>query len=77
MFPDWGLEDDKLFNAMLSDMSGGCPAGTIPVYRLFNNGMGGAPNHRFVTSLAEQQNMRNQGWTPEGNGIGVETCVPG
>ncbi len=76
-FPDWKLEEDKLFNAMLSDMTGACPAGTIPVYRLYNNGMGGAPNHRFVTSLAEQQNMRNQGWTPEGNGIGVETCVPG
>jgi hypothetical protein len=76
MFPDWGLEDDKLFNAMLSDMTGACPAGTIPVYRLYNNGMGGAPNHRFVTSLAERQNMVNQGWVPEGNGIGVETCVP-
>jgi uncharacterized protein DUF5648 len=76
MFPDWTLEDDKLFNAMLSDMSGACPTGTIPVYRLYNNGMGGAPNHRFVTSLAERQNMVNQGWIPEGNGIGVETCVP-
>ncbi len=76
MFPDWKLEDDKFFNAMLSDMSGGCPAGTIPVYRLFNNGMGGAPNHRFVTSLSERQTMVNQGWKPEGNGIGVETCVP-
>jgi uncharacterized protein DUF5648 len=77
MFPDWKLEDDKLFNAMLSDMTGACPAGTIPVYRLYNNSIGAAPNHRFVTSLAERQNMVNQGWTPEGNGIGVETCVPG
>ena len=76
-FPDWALEDDKLFNTMLSDMTGACPAGTIPVYRLYNGGMGGAPNHRFVTSLAERQNMVNQGWAPEGNGIGVETCVPG
>ena len=76
-FPDWALEDDKLFNTMLSDITGACPAGTIPVYRLYNGGMGGAPNHRFVTSLAERQNMVNQGWVPEGNGIGVETCVPG
>ena len=37
------------------------------VYRLYNAGMG----------LAERQTMVNQGWTPEGNGIGVETCVPG
>jgi hypothetical protein len=77
LFPDWGLEDDKLFNTMLPDANtGACPAGTIPVYRMFNNGMGGAPNHRFVTSLAERQTMVNQGWVPEGAGIGVGMCVP-
>lgn len=76
LFPGWKLEDDKLFNAMLSDMAGACPMGTIPVFRFYNNGVGGAPNHRFVASQTERQNMINQGWTPEGNGIGVETCVP-
>jgi hypothetical protein len=76
-FPDWGLEDDKLFNAMLPDTAtGACPAGTVPVYRLYNNGLGNAPNHRFVTSLAERQNMINQGWVAEGAGIGVGMCVP-
>ena len=75
-FPDWKLEDDKLFNSMLPDASGACPAGTIPVYRLYNNGMGGAPNHRFVTSLAERQNMINKGFIAEGNGIGVGMCAP-
>jgi hypothetical protein len=75
-FPDWGLEDDKLFNTMLPDASGSCPPATIPVYRLYNNGMGGAPNHRFVTSLAERQNMLSQGFVAEGNGIGVGMCVP-
>jgi cytochrome c553 len=74
-FPDWKLEDDKLFNTMLPDASGACPAGTIPVYRLYNNGMGGAPNHRFVTSLAERQNMISKGYVPEGNGIGVGMCA--
>ena len=72
-FPDWLLEDDNLFNTMLPYGSGACPAGTIPVYRLYNSGMGGAPNHRFVTSLGERQNMLNKGYTPEGNGIGVGT----
>jgi YVTN family beta-propeller protein len=77
MFPDWGLEDDKLFNAMLPDgASGACPTGTTSVYRLYNNGMGNAPNHRFVTSFAERQNMINQGWVAEGAGIGVGMCVP-
>ena len=76
-FPDWKLEDDKLFNVMLPDAgTGACPAGTLPVYRLYNNGMGNAPNHRFVTSSAERQNMINQTWTPEGAGIGVGMCVP-
>lgn len=73
-FPDWGLENDKLFNAMLPDATtGACPAGTIPVYRLYNNGMGGAPNHRFVTSLDEQQRMLDRGFVAEG----VRMCVPG
>jgi YVTN family beta-propeller protein len=76
-FPDWKLEDDRLFNTMLPDSgSGACPAGTIPVYRLYNNGMGNAPNHRFVTSFAERQNMISSGWIAEGSGIGVGMCVP-
>ena len=76
-FPDWGLEDDNLFDAMLPDASGACPTGTIPVYRMYNNGMGGAPNHRFVTSLTERQKMLDQGFVAEGAGIGVGMCVPG
>jgi hypothetical protein len=77
-FPDWRLEDDNLFDAMLPDAtSGACPAGTIPVYRMYNNGMGGAPNHRFVTSLTERQKMIDQGFVAEGAGIGVGMCVPG
>lgn len=78
IFPDWSLEDDKLFNTMLPDAAtGACPAGTIPVYRMYNQGMGGAPNHRFVTSLAERQKMLDQGFVAEGAGIGVGMCVPG
>ncbi len=76
LFPDWTLEDDKLFSTMLPSGTGACPAGTIPVYRLYNNGAGGAPNHRFTTSLTVRQIMLNQGHTPEGNGIGVSMCVP-
>lgn len=75
-FPDWTLEDDKLFAALLPDASGACPAATLPVYRLYNNGQGGAPNHRFVTSLDDRQTMLGQGWIAEGAGIGVGMCVP-
>ncbi|MEO8345541.1 MAG: hypothetical protein ABI607_07590 [Betaproteobacteria bacterium] len=75
-FPDWKLEDANLFNAMLPDAAGKCPAGTIPVYRLYNNGQGGAPNHRFVTSKAVQQTMLAQGYVAEPAGTGVGMCVP-
>jgi hypothetical protein len=75
-FQDWKLEDGKLFNAVLPNAAGVCPAGTLPVFRLYNNGSGGAPNHRFVTSLGEQQHMLNLGWVAEGAGVGVGMCAP-
>jgi hypothetical protein len=75
-FPDWQLEDDKAFYAKLPDATGACPAGLVPVYRLYNNGRNGAPNHRFVTSLAERQAMLALGFLAEGTGIGVGMCVP-
>lgn len=76
-FPDWQLEDDALFAAMLPDANGACPAGAVPVYRLYNGGIGGAPNHRFVTSPADRQAMLDRGYVPEGAGIGVGMCMPG
>lgn len=75
-YPDWGLEDDQLFATMLPDATGNCPGGTAAVYRLYNNGQSGAPNHRFVTSLAERQKMLDKGYVAEGAGIGVGMCVP-
>ncbi len=75
LFPDWALEDDKLFNTMLPDGTGVCPPGTIPVYRMFNQGMGGAPNHRFVTSLAELREDGQPGLG--GRRCDVGMCVPG
>ena len=75
-YPDWGLETDQLFAAMLPDSSGTCPGATVPVYRLYNNGQSGAPNHRFVTSLVERQKMLDKGYLAEGAGIGVGMCVP-
>lgn len=75
-FPDWTLEDAQLFYASLPDTAGNCPAGQIPVYRLFNNGMGGAPNHRFTTDPTVRAQMLAQGYAPEGYGIGVGWCAP-
>jgi hypothetical protein len=76
-FPDWTLESSDLFGMYLPDDAGNCPGGSNPVYRLYNNGMGGAPNHRFVTGLADRAAMIAKGYVPEGFGpLGVGMCSP-
>jgi murein DD-endopeptidase MepM/ murein hydrolase activator NlpD len=49
-----------------------CPASTRPVFRLYNNGMGGEPNHRYATSWPVINDMQTQGWVLEG----VAFCAP-
>ena len=59
------------------DSAGNCAAGTQPVFRLYNNGQGGAPNHRYTTSLAVRSQMLAKGWVSEGLGDnGVTMCAP-
>jgi hypothetical protein len=54
-----------------------CRIGTVPLYRLYNDGKSGAPNHRYTTSMNIQSDMVAQGWIPEGYGaLGVIGCVP-
>ena len=71
----WQLEG-PVFSAPLPAHNGGCPAGTIPVYRLYNGGMGGASNQRLVTDANEFAQMVTDGWIPEGQGVGVGLCSP-
>ena len=71
----WQLEGPA-FSAPLPAGDGTCLAGTIPVYRLYNNGMGGAPNHRLISDADEFAQMKMDGWIPEGQGIGVGFCSP-
>jgi hypothetical protein len=73
--PNWQFEG-VVFNVPTPDGAGNCPPGTLPVYRLYNNGQGAAPNHRFTTSLSTRAVMISMGWIPEGNGIGVSMCSP-
>ena len=49
-----------------------CPASTRPVYRLYNNGMGGEPNHRYTTSWPVISEMQSVGWVLEG----IVFCAP-
>jgi lysyl endopeptidase len=65
------------FYIQLADVNGLCSGGTIPLYRLYNNGMGGAPNHRYTTSATIFNQMVAAGWIFEGNGnTKVFACVP-
>lgn len=73
--PKWTFEGE-VFQVVLPDATGTCPSGRIPVYRLYNNGQGAAPNHRYTTDLGVRSQMLAQGWVPEGLGdIGVIMCA--
>ncbi len=74
--PDWTFEAE-VFYTLPPSAAGMCAAGTIPVYRLYNEGQTGAPNHRYTTDLAVRQEMIDvHKFKPEGLGLGVEFCVP-
>ena len=74
--PNWQFEA-VVFAAPTPDAAGNCAAGTQPVYRMYNNGQGAAPNHRYTTSLATRGQMLAKGWIPEGQGaLGVIMCSP-
>jgi uncharacterized protein DUF5648 len=65
------------FYIQLADANGLCPSGTVPLYRLYDNGMGGAPNHRYTTDLTVFNATQAAGWSFEGNGnTKVFACVP-
>ena len=77
MNPDWQFEGDvDVFHTRLPDANGVCPTGTSAVFRLYNDGHGGAPNHRFTTSQAIRAQMIAAGYIAEGSGIGVGMCSP-
>lgn len=73
----WQLESTAVYYLEVTDASGNCPAGTSPLYRVYNNGMGGAPNHRYTADPAVRALMITLGWVPEGNGPDIIfACTP-
>jgi hypothetical protein len=74
---EWLLESSNVFMVALPDAGdGSCAAGTVPVYRLYNNDRG-AVDHRYTTSRAIQAQMIAAGWLVEGSGPGaVAMCAP-
>ncbi|HVF65697.1 MAG TPA: hypothetical protein VNE58_17055 [Casimicrobiaceae bacterium] len=56
--------------------AGVCP-GTLPLYRAYNNGQGGAPNHRYTTDSRLLDEMIAKSWTFEGEAqTRIFACVP-
>ena len=75
--PDWLLEGHAFF---LQQAGSGaqCAIGTRPLYRAYNRGMGGAPNHRYTTRPSVLDQMISRGWIFEGDAATrVFACVPG
>ena len=73
--PSFINEDPQFFHVMLP-AAGVCPAGTIPVYRVFSNRPDA--NHRYMISAAIRDFMVSQlHWLAEGDGPDlVVMCVP-
>ena len=73
---DWQYEGDVFYVVVASD-AGTCPADTQPIYRLYNRGQTGAPNHRYTNDPAVRNEMMGRNYQPEGKGAeGVGFCAP-
>jgi Platelet-activating factor acetylhydrolase, isoform II/Repeat of unknown function (DUF5648) len=62
--PKWTYEG-LAFNEEMP-ASNDCPPGRVPVTRLYNNGIGGEANHRYLTSHSEIFATVATGWLIEG-----------
>jgi len=72
--PTFVLEDAH-FMGMVLPTAGVCPAGTIPVYRVFDNRIDA--NHRYMIDRAVRDQMVALGWIAEGDGPDlVVMCAP-
>ncbi|MGH8850305.1 MAG: S8 family peptidase [Casimicrobiaceae bacterium] len=71
----WLLESRAAFYVLPTDAAGNCRAGTLPVYRFFDNR--NDANHRHTIDLSVRRAMLNRGWAPEGIGPNaVAFCTP-
>lgn len=68
--PVWQYE--KIAAKVALPIAGACSTG-IPLYRLYNDGKTGAPNHRYTTSTTVRAEMIAQGFIPEDANT---VCVP-
>jgi DNA-binding beta-propeller fold protein YncE len=75
--PAWQFETAAAYVLALTDASGGCSSNAAPLYRVYNDGQGGAPNHRYTADRSTRDRMTAAGWLAEGNGSDVIfACTP-
>jgi hypothetical protein len=72
--PDWIFEGE-VFAVPSARADGSCGTDTVPVYRLYNNGEGGAPNHRYTTVGTVRDNMVAAGGLSRATVPGSRSCV--
>jgi hypothetical protein len=75
-YPSFILESPDVFYIALPDTTTGvCPAGTVPVFRLYNNRIDA--NHRYTTDPQVRAQMISQGYIAEGYGpSATDMCAP-
>ena len=72
--PSFVNEDPQFFHTRLP-AAGICPAGTVPIHRVFSNRPDA--NHRYLTDKALRDQMVGKGWLAEGDGPDlVVMCGP-
>ena len=69
--PDWTYEGTAFYVPM-PDAEGRCAVGTVPIYRLYNNGRNSSPNHAYTPHAAQRAALVAAGFVEEG----VAFCVP-
>lgn len=73
--PAWRLQTSAAFWVEMPDLDGQCRAGTLPVYRFFNNRRDA--NQRHTVDLSVKRAMINRAWVPDGKGAnGAAFCAP-
>jgi hypothetical protein len=69
----WVEESSDVFEVFAVDANGACPAGSAPVYRLWNQRVDS--NHRYTTDTAIKAQMVAKGYVAEGYGAdAVDFC---
>jgi len=68
---DWTYEGIA-FYVPVPDSLGRCGAGNAPIYRLYNNGRNGSPNHAYTPYASQREALRKSGFVEEG----IAFCVP-